>query len=92
MRTGFRLGNLKERVYLEDEVVDERIILKRENCARLGYYAASNGTLLPTFRDNLSVPSSRAGYCKDGAEPSCSIKFGEFSSLAGKLSASPLST
>jgi len=23
----------------------------------LGYYAASTGNLLPTFRDNLSVPS-----------------------------------
>ena len=29
-----------------------------ENCALLGYYAASNGDLLPTFRDNRSVPSS----------------------------------
>jgi len=41
LRTGFRLGNLKERVYLEEEVIDERIILKRENRALLGYYAAS---------------------------------------------------
>ena len=29
-----------------------------ENCALLGYYAASRGNFLPTFRDNLSVPSS----------------------------------
>jgi len=29
-----------------------------ENCAQLGYYAASNGNFLPMFRDNLSVPSS----------------------------------
>jgi hypothetical protein len=28
------------------------------NSAVLGYYAASSGNLLPTFRDNLSVPSS----------------------------------
>ena len=27
-----------------------------ENCALLGYYAASSGNSLPTFRDNLSVP------------------------------------
>jgi hypothetical protein len=27
-----------------------------ENCSLLGYYAASSGNLLPTFRDNLSVP------------------------------------
>jgi len=26
-----------------------------ENCALLGYYAASGGNFLPTFRDNLSV-------------------------------------
>jgi hypothetical protein len=28
-----------------------------ENCALLGRYAASGGNFLPTFRDNLSVPS-----------------------------------
>jgi len=29
---------------------------KGENWALLGYYAASSGNLLPTFRDNISVP------------------------------------
>jgi hypothetical protein len=29
-----------------------------ENCALLGYYAERSGNLLPTFRDNLLVPSS----------------------------------
>ena len=29
-----------------------------ENCALLGYYTASSGNFLLTFRDNLSVPSS----------------------------------
>jgi hypothetical protein len=29
-----------------------------ENCALLGYYVTSNGNYLPTFRENLSVPSS----------------------------------
>jgi len=29
-----------------------------ENCALLGYYAASSGNFLPTFRNNLSFPSS----------------------------------
>jgi len=29
-----------------------------ENCAILGFYTASNGNFLPTFRDNLSVPTS----------------------------------
>ena len=31
-----------------------------EICALLGYYAASCGNCLPTFRDKVSVPSSRA--------------------------------
>jgi len=32
-----------------------------EKCVVLGYYAArSSGNFLQTFRDNLSVPSSRA--------------------------------
>jgi len=34
--------------------VDEKRVL-------LGYYAASSGNSLQTFRDNLSVPSSRNG-------------------------------
>jgi hypothetical protein len=29
-----------------------------ENCALLGYYAASSGNFLLTFQDNLPVPSS----------------------------------
>jgi len=29
-----------------------------ENSAILGHYTASSGNFLPTFRDNLSVPSS----------------------------------
>jgi hypothetical protein len=29
-----------------------------ENGTLLGYYAGSSGNFLPTFRDNLSVPSS----------------------------------
>jgi hypothetical protein len=32
---------------------------KHEICTLLGYYEASNGKLLPTFRDSVSVPSSR---------------------------------
>jgi hypothetical protein len=28
-----------------------------ENCALLGYYAASSGNFLPTFRNKVSVPS-----------------------------------
>ena len=36
-----------------------RNLSKGENCALLSYYTASSGNPLPTFRDNLSVSSSR---------------------------------
>jgi hypothetical protein len=32
---------------------------RHETCVLLGCYAASSGNPLPTFRDNVSVPSSR---------------------------------
>jgi hypothetical protein len=35
-----------------------------EICAVLGYHAASNGNPLPTFQDNVSVPSSRVKRSK----------------------------
>jgi hypothetical protein len=35
-----------------------------EICGLLGYYAASGGNTLPTFRDNVSVPSSRVEKSK----------------------------
>jgi len=31
---------------------------KSKNCALLGYYASCSGNLLPTFRNNITVPSS----------------------------------
>jgi hypothetical protein len=33
-------------------------LLVAENCSLLGYYSASGRNSLPTFQDNLSVPSS----------------------------------
>ena len=33
-------------------------IYKSEKCALLGYYADSSGNLLPTLRDNVSLPNS----------------------------------
>ena len=36
-----------------------------ENCALMGYYVASSGYFLPTFRDKLSVPSSRFKKSKE---------------------------
>jgi hypothetical protein len=35
-------------------------------CALLGYYTASSGSSVPTFRDNLSVPPSRIKKSKLG--------------------------
>jgi hypothetical protein len=35
-----------------------------EICALLGYYAALSGNPLPTFRDNLLIPSSRVKKSK----------------------------
>jgi len=34
------------------------VLLQEDNCALLGCYAASSASSLPTFRDNLSFPSS----------------------------------
>jgi hypothetical protein len=38
-----------------------------ENCALLGYYTVISGNILPTFRDNLLVPSS-GGQEEDTAD------------------------
>jgi hypothetical protein len=40
-----------------------------ENCAVLGYDAASGGNFLPTFRDSLLVPSS--GVYSRGSQRVC---------------------
>jgi len=37
-----------------------------ENCILLGYNAVSSGNSLPTFQDNLSIPSSRVWPLKMG--------------------------
>jgi hypothetical protein len=44
-----------------------------ENCALLGCYSASGGDLLPTFRDNLSVPSLGVENLKESplSQPNC---------------------
>ena len=39
-----------------------------ENCSLLGYYAASSGTFLPTFRYNLPVISSGFKNPEDGSD------------------------
>jgi hypothetical protein len=49
------LAEMKLSKYVRDFRLPLRI---DENCAILGYYAASSGNLLPTFRDDLLVPDS----------------------------------
>jgi hypothetical protein len=39
-----------------------------ENCILLGYYAANIGNSLPTFRDNVFVPSSTVKNPKSSPE------------------------
>jgi hypothetical protein len=46
-------------VVTEKEMAGWKILLVLAKCTLLGCYAVSTGNLLPTFRDNLSVPSSR---------------------------------
>ena len=53
--------NLPPLVHLKTEAGWEISDFRREvyeNCALLGYYAASSGNFFPAFRDNISVPSS----------------------------------
>jgi len=48
-----------------------------EKCALLGYYAASGGNFLPTFRDNLSVSSPGLGiisYRRSGTTYRCQLQ------------------
>ena len=40
-----------------------------KKCALLGYYAASNGNFLSTFRDNLSISSSGFKNPKESLQP-----------------------
>jgi hypothetical protein len=52
---------LKRKVSASHQLFFKLQVNKRgqyENCTLLGYYAASSGNFLPTFWDNLPVPSS----------------------------------
>jgi len=46
---------------LNKDLRDCRLLPRTENYALLGYYTARSGKFLPTFRDNLSAPSSGLG-------------------------------
>jgi hypothetical protein len=62
-----RLAAVKSRLYLKGTEKNyekrSRILISGfrrdvdEICGLLGYYAALSGNCLPTFRDNISVPS-----------------------------------
>ena len=45
-------------LYSVPSIINDLEKRREENCAVQGYYAASSGNSLLTFRDNLSVPSS----------------------------------
>jgi len=47
-----------------------------ENCALLGYYAASSDNFIPTFRDKLSVPSSGVFFCVKPRKAQFSVHMG----------------
>jgi hypothetical protein len=51
-----------------------KILLISENCALLGYYAASSGNFLPMFWDNLSVHF--VGFKNNKKKPVASILSG----------------
>jgi hypothetical protein len=46
-----------------------------EICGLLGYYTASCGNCLPTFRDNTSVPSSRVKSLDPWGWDRCSMQY-----------------
>jgi hypothetical protein len=48
---------IRKRMGLTEMLIKHRIFYGI--CALLGCYAASSGNPLPTFRDNIPVPSSR---------------------------------
>jgi len=50
---------------LQFGVSEELVCTEEENRALLGYYPESSGNFLPTFRDNLSVPSPHVKNAKE---------------------------
>ena len=57
-----------------------------ENCAILVYYAASNGNLLQTFRDNLSVPSAGGKKPKENCRVCYRSSYSQQASLSSLYS------
>jgi hypothetical protein len=39
-------------------VISGLVLIVAENCSLMGYYIVGSGKFLPTFQDDLSVPSS----------------------------------
>ena len=63
-----------------------------ENCVLLGYYAASSGNFLPTFRDNLSVPSSRVKNSTKAGKPDTGLYKEEGFLLSDAVTTVPFSS
>jgi len=58
---GFEISWRHERLNIASKILGVISGFRREvaeNCVSLGYYATSGGNFLPTFRNNISVPSS----------------------------------
>jgi hypothetical protein len=71
MHTGFLWGNLRERDYLEDQGVDERVILRVRWIFRKWDVVARSGSVW------LRIGTG-GGTCECGNKPSGSIKCVEF--------------
>jgi hypothetical protein len=65
-RTGLALRMWAGSIIAELAFPRRAIVL--ENCALLAYLAANGGNPLPTFRNNLSVPSPRVRNPRSGAQ------------------------
>ena len=55
-------NNIRLNILIKVHLVAYQVSINHQDpeyCALLGYYAESSSNSLPTFRDNLSVPSSR---------------------------------
>ena len=59
MKRGTSLGQPREGASSLSSLLQASAVKWLKNCALLDYYMASSGNSLATFRDDLSLPSSR---------------------------------
>ena len=56
--SNFQQSSTQHRENIPEQGLKSQVDEVDEYCSLLGYYAASSGNFVPTFRDNFSVPSS----------------------------------